>query len=64
MTEPHQKRVIDEKTELDDKLTKLIGFFDTGIFKGLSEDEQRRLHEQSDHMTNYSAVLGARISAF
>ena len=64
MTQPYQQRVIDEKTELDNKLTKLVGFFDTGIFKGLPEDEQRRLREQSEHMTNYSAVLGARISAF
>ncbi len=64
MTAPHQQRVIDEKTKLDDNLNRLIVFFDTGIFNGLPEDEQSRLREQSVHMTNYSAVLGARISAF
>lgn len=63
MIQQYQQRVIDEKTELDEKLTKLIGFFDTSIYKNLPEDEQRRLREQSEHMSNYSAVLGARISA-
>jgi hypothetical protein len=60
----HQKRVVAEKEELDSKLTKLIGFFDTPIFSGLDATEQDRLKRQSAIMTDYSVVLGERIAAF
>ena len=62
--QPHQQRVVDEKTELDERLTKLIAFFNSPIFAGLQEDEQGRMKRQADHMTNYSVVLGERIAAF
>ena len=62
--QPHQQRVVDEKTELDERLTKLIAFFDSPIFAGLQTDEQDRMKRQADHMTNYSVVLGERIAAF
>lgn len=62
--QPHQQRVVDEKTELDERLTKLIAFFDSSIFAGLPTDEQGRMKRQADHMTNYSVVLGERIAAF
>ena len=62
--EPHQQRVVDEKTELDERLTKLIAFFNSQIFSGLPTDEQDRMKRQADHMTNYSVVLGERIAAF
>lgn len=62
--EPHQQRVVDEKTELDERLTKLIAFFNSQIFAGLPADEQDRMKRQADHMTNYSVVLGERIAAF
>ena len=61
---PHQQRVVDEKKELDDKLTKLIQFFDNALFQSISSDEQERLRRQSDIMTQYSVVLGERIAAF
>ena len=60
----HQKRVVTEKEELDNKLTKLISFFETPIFSGLDAAEQERLKRQSAIMTDYSVVLGERIAAF
>lgn len=62
--QPHQQRVVDEKAELDEKLAKLKAFFDTDLFKSLDEDEQERMWRQSDHMDDYSSVLGERIAAF
>lgn len=62
---PHQKRVVDEKTELDDKLSKLKSFIDgNAIFAGLPDDEKKRLVRQHSCMTEYSSILGERIAAF
>lgn len=62
--QPHQQRVVDEKTELDDNRAKLNGFFGSVIFAGLPEDEQSRLWLQIEVMDDYSRILGARIAAF
>jgi hypothetical protein len=62
--QPHQQRVVTEKAELDEKLAKLLAFFQTPIFAGLSEAEQTRLRNQARFMDGYSAVLGERIAAF
>jgi hypothetical protein len=62
---PHQKRVIDEKTDLDDKIEKLGIFIkDSPIFKSLDEDERCRLQRQWMIMVEYSSILGERIAAF
>lgn len=61
---PHQQRVLDERTELDDKLAKLTAFFDTSIFNGLEPVEQKRLRRQHAAMKDYSEILGERIAAF
>jgi len=61
---PHQQRVVDEKTELDEKLTKLEAFFKTAIFMGLDSKEQDRLMRQSTYMNSYSEVLRERIDNF
>lgn len=61
---PHQERVVTEKTELDEKLTKLRAFFDTPIYKSLDTAEQGRLQAQSLIMGSYSAILADRIAAF
>ncbi|MBB2928375.1 crAss001_48 related protein [Paraburkholderia silvatlantica] len=61
---PHQQRVIDEKTELDEKLTKLSAFVGTPIFSGLAEEERERLAAQARAMGEYSRILGDRIAAF
>lgn len=62
--QPHQERVVAEKIELDDKLAKLMAFFDGPTYKGLTEAEQKRLVAQSGVMKEYSDILGQRISAF
>jgi hypothetical protein len=63
--QPHQQRVIDEKTELDKKATALSQFIgNSDIFPTLDEAEQERLREQNDVMWQYSEILGARIAAF
>ena len=63
--QPHQQRVVDEKTALDEKATALSNFIGTSpIFETLYPAEQERLKEQNDVMWQYSEILGARIAAF
>ena len=62
--QPHQQRVVDEKTELDLKLGKLRIFLNGPLYPTLDEAERTRLIEQANHMNGYSAVLGQRIAAF
>ena len=62
--EPHQQRVLDEKTELDEKINKLVAFMETRVFDGLCQDEQDRMNRQCEAMLDYSRVLGERITAF
>ena len=61
---PHQQRVLIEKSELDERLTKLLAFFQALQFPGLSEAERSRLRNQARFMDGYSAVLEERIAAF
>ncbi len=63
--QPHQQRVVDEKTELDKRahaLSQFIGL--SPVFETLDAAEQERLREQNDVMWQYSEILGARIAAF
>lgn len=62
--QPHQQRVVDEKHDLDEKLSKLDHFFGTAIFAVLPYDEKARMQRQAKHMAAYSDVLGERIAAF
>lgn len=63
--QPHQQRVVDEKTELDTKAKALSEFIgNSPIFETLDPAEQERLKEQNDVMWQYSEILGARIAAF
>lgn len=62
--QPHQQRVVDEKTELDTKHLALSKFFSTDIYKNLDIDEQDRLCRQYDIMEEYSDILAERIEAF
>lgn len=61
---PHQQRVLDEKAELDIRLSKLTAFFGTPIFTGLDEEERERLAAQARAMGEYSRILSDRIVAF
>lgn len=61
---PHQRRVINERTEIEDRLDKLSAFLVTPTFEALPEAEQERLVRQSGVMVQYSDVLAERIAAF
>lgn len=62
---PHERRVVQEKRELDERATKLSEFIGTsGVFPTLPADEQERLREQCEIMWQYSEILGKRIAAF
>ena len=64
--QPHQQRVVDEKTELDEKLSKLTTFINSEKFASIvsDEDERSRLVRQQQLMFDYSEILGERIAAF
>lgn len=62
--QPHQERVVTERDELQEKLTKLAAFFPSKIFAGLDESERLRLTKQLGLMEGYRDVLNERIAAF
>jgi hypothetical protein len=62
--QPHQQRVVDEKQELDDKITKLMAFIGGDIFKSLERRDQELLSQQLGHMRSYSETLSLRIERF
>lgn len=62
--QPYQQRVVQEKQELDDKITNLDKFMLTDIFHNLPAEEQDRLTRQFDVMKDYTAILTERIAAF
>lgn len=64
--EDFQQKVIDEKTELDSKITKLRYFvmIDNDTFKELPKREQRLLKDQLNAMNYYSSILKERIKGF
>ena len=62
---PHQQRVLAEKAELDERLSKLDAFIlDNPLYLQLPGDEQKRLSAQSEAMASYSSILGERIASF
>lgn len=61
---PHQERVVAEKAELDDRLTKLRAFIGGPTFPAIDASEQDRLRRQARLMTELSQVLDERIKAF
>lgn len=63
--QPHQQRVVDERSELDTKIAALFAFIDSSpVFKTLDAAEQERLTRQREFMCAYSNVLKERIEAF
>lgn len=62
--EPHERRVIEERSELEFKREKLNDFILGSDFQRLSKQEQDLLREQVVHMNNYSGVLWERIMLF
>lgn len=65
--QPHEERVVAEKRELDEKLSKLKAFcFDPGspVFSKLSPEDRDLLENQYSVMEHYSKILGLRIARF
>ena len=62
--ETYQQRVVDEKSELDDKRKKLEEFLYTDTFVSLNDGERGLLQTQYILMGNYSDVLQSRIEGF
>lgn len=63
--EPHQQRVVNEKAELDDKISKLDEFISSSqIYPNLEMKEKMNLTLQLLYMQSYSRVLGDRIEDF
>lgn len=62
---PHQERVVVERDELSEKITKLSGFVnDNPVFTMLPSAEQDRLRRQFAIMRQHEDVLNERIVAF
>jgi hypothetical protein len=61
---PYQQRVVDEKSDLDEKRGALDMFFGSPVFAGIDHEEQLRMRHQAVHMHIYSTILGDRIAAF
>jgi hypothetical protein len=63
---PHQQRVVREKEELDEKLSKLSSFISSPAFVTTVNDENEvaRLVCQEEIMKDYSAILAERIESF
>ena len=61
---PFQERVIAEERELREKTDRLDIFIKSETFNRLDEREQRRLVRQRAVMTEYSAILRERITAW
>ena len=61
---PHQKRVVAERDELNDKFGKLHDFTISPMFGELEEAERVRLSRQILIMKLYQQVLTERIAAF
>lgn len=62
--QPHQERVVQEKVDLDMKISKLDNFFHGEVYPFVADDEQKRLMRQFGYMKDYSNVLTERIAAF
>ena len=63
-TKPHEQRVIAERADLDEKLTKLEAFLSTETFGNLDQADGALLTRQAKIMTDYVLVLDARIDRF
>ena len=55
------ERLETEKSELDDKISKLNNFLNSDNFKTVSEYQQLKLTEQVTYMMLYSRVLNERL---
>ncbi|MET3512720.1 hypothetical protein ABIC63_000485 [Pseudacidovorax sp. 1753] len=62
---PHQRRVLDEKMDLDQRIAKLDAFIHSNpIFPTLDRDERARQMRQLDVMHELAVILRERIAHF
>ena len=61
---PHQQRVVEERDQLAERITRLTAFEAGELFTSLCEAEQRRLRSQLVAMDEYLAILNERIAAW
>jgi hypothetical protein len=62
--QPHQQRVMDEKTALDGNIERLTAFLDSDTFRTLGAADQVDLRVQLEQMSAYSSTLARRIARF
>lgn len=62
--EDWQARVVREKKELDEKIERLSIFLGTREFQALNSVDRALLESQLRFMTEYTNILGHRISRF
>jgi len=67
---PYQQRVVDELSELEERLDKLRTFIGIGeapassVFLSLDNNERVRLSIQAHYMCGYRDILRARVATF
>ena len=61
---PFVQRLLIERSELDEKLSKLNSFLLTKTFDNLTNAEKYLLGKQVQYMNSYRQVLDARISIY
>ena len=62
--EQYQERVVKEKKDLDEKVSKLQAFISSERFVSVEADEANRMRNQLSVMMDYSNILGERIINF
>lgn len=64
MLKPHEHRVLDEHTELTDKLSRLDSFIASEKVNSITVGELALLRKQRCAMRDYRKILAHRISLF
>ena len=62
--EEYQKRVVDERFQLQNRVAKLQSFVNSEKITNLAAEEQSLLLRQLDVMHQYNDILGERIERF
>ena len=60
----HEKRVVEERNQLQEKADKLKEFFTNPIFNSLKEKDRLLLYDQMEVMNKYLSILNERIGRF
>lgn len=63
LLEPHEQRLITERSDLADRLQKLNSFLESPMAASICCEEHARLLRQQRYMTKYLAVLDERVVA-